>query len=139
MSVVLNTSNREAEHQPAAPWAVLETPAVCSGLHFKQQLFDALNASALGGAAGQGQEQGLPNREAPVPEIASDCSQNSDKPKTAPATAGSDTLLLLESVRAKPDLQVQKNPSKGRALNLVLSYPANEGLWGVFKTDQRAV
>lgn len=74
MSVVLNTSNRAAEHGSAASRAVLETRGVCSGLHFKQQLFDALNGpgsphqhrevgTAKGGHLRQGHHQGLKARQ----------------------------------------------------------------------------
>lgn len=58
MSVVLNTSNREAEHQPPASRVLLETRRVCSELHFKQQLFDALNAHELREVGQQTKGQG---------------------------------------------------------------------------------
>lgn len=59
-SVVLNTSNRGAEHQPRASRVLLQTRGVCLGLHFKQQLLDARNGAEepqqqeRGSLAGQG-------------------------------------------------------------------------------------
>lgn len=97
---------------------------------FQTQLFDALNASARGGgAAGQGQEQGLPNRDSSrprdrlrlLPKLSQTQICHCHRWQCHPAPPGSHS-------EQSQIWKFKKKTSKGRALNLVLSYPANEGL-----------
>lgn len=70
-SVVLNTSNRGAEHQPRASRVLLQTRRDCLGLHFKQQLLDARNGprSPSSNRGGPLQDRGIDRAAKPRLEL----------------------------------------------------------------------